>query len=43
LFIFQMLLYYCNVNNSLVNQVVPQLDNGPMDEGARPVLKKTGT
>jgi hypothetical protein len=33
-------IIYLNVNNSTVVQVVPQLDNGPKDEGARLVLKK---
>jgi hypothetical protein len=35
-----MLFWYQNVNKTVVIQVVPQLDNGPTDEGARLVLKK---
>jgi hypothetical protein len=36
----KLVIIYLNVNNSTVIQVVPQLDNGPKDEGARLVLKK---
>ena len=39
LFTLPVLLYTCTFY-SMVNQVVPQLDNGPIDEGARLVLDR---
>jgi hypothetical protein len=39
LFTKGVILLFQNIKKELVNQVVPQLDNGPEEEGARPVLK----
>ena len=39
LFTKGVILLLQNIKKELVNQVVPQLDNGPEEEGAWPVLE----